>query len=161
MSVLPELSLQVSTIASQLQNLRDLLQGVLNELPRLRADIVLVNAAILAHKEEVKAALVEVSKLKSLVSVVREEFARNLCTASSSLIKLIEEKVKILPDLMQKHHSHQSILDKFERTIESVALDSKNAMLKTNNVEVVTMLNRKKLDNIQLILKQRELQKGE
>ena len=152
MSDLPDLKLQVSTLSSHQQNLRELIQVVLSELPRLKADIAAIKSAIDSHKGEVGAALGEFGKLKSLVATIREEFARNLTSAHSSILVSLENKVKLLPLLVQSHDALQAQVDKFQHVLDSVALDSKNAILKTNNVEVVTTLNMKKIDNLRLRL---------
>lgn len=129
------------------------------EISKLKADLTKFLLDFQNHKEDVKNLFEEYLQIKSLLATIREEFARNLTSTHSSLLKIIEDKVKILPDLLKSHKIHQSILDEFSQKIESISLDSRNAVLRANNNEIVTQINRKKIENIQLILKNYELNK--
>lgn len=153
------LSLEVHTLSNHLQSLREQVQIILNQLPQMRDDYSKLFASVNSHKEEVKASIAEGDKLRALVAIIREEFARNLTSCHDALIKLIEDKFKHVVGLQEAHKDIQEAIEKIALKMEEVALDSKNAMLKSTNNDIIVQLNKKKLENIQLVLKNHELNK--
>lgn len=159
MKDLPELSLDVHTLSTHMDNQRNVIQTLQQELTRIRLDLASQTTAINNHKEEVKLALLELNKLKNLVATVREEVARNLTLLHKTLASDIDTKYKSFLDLLDEHLNLKSDLDNFKTKVDEIALDAKNAVLKANNSDVHTQLNRKKIENIQLRLQQQELTK--
>lgn len=149
-SRLSELSLTVSTLKGYWDNDRSLLQKLLQDLPRMKEDLAALGNILSNHQVEVKALAQEFAKLKSLVATIREEFSRNLTIESHSLLKNIEEKHNSIARLSSEHASK---IEKFESLIEEISLDSKNAVLKANNADMMVMINKKKLENVQLMMK--------
>lgn len=156
---IPEMSLLLSTLSSQFDNMRAQLQGVLSDIPRLRAEFAVVTKKFEDSCAEVKSAVTELNKMKVLVSSVREEFARNLTTAHQSLLKIIEIKSDAVIALISDHEETKQKMDKMSLQIQDSSLDAKNAFLKASNGDIHIQLHRKKLDNIQLMLKNQELSK--
>ncbi len=154
MSDLAELKLQVSTLANHQQNMRELLQAALTEIARLKGELALTNQSLANHKTDVRNAVDEFAKLKNLVATIREETARNLTTLHQAILNFVDDKVKGIPNLVKKIENMSASLIKYDHDLEAISLDSRNSMLKTNNLEVLVNLNRKKLENIQLTQKQ-------
>jgi hypothetical protein len=151
---LSEVALKVSTYAGYSDNDRCLIQKLLADVRQLRTDFDAVKQNFSNHVAEMKKSSEIVADLKKLVCTIREEFARNLNTTHTNIAQTVENKSKVIPDLVSALQDLNARMIKYDHDLEAVALDSRNSMLKTNNIEVVTMLNRKKLENIQLMLKQ-------
>jgi hypothetical protein len=67
------------------------------------------------------------------------------------------DKIGNIPVLTIKEAIPESRITKIESQLEMIALDAKNAFLKSGNVDMQTQLHSKKIENIQLLLKQHEL----
>ena len=52
-----------------------------------------------------------------------------------------------------------SRMNKLENVLEEISIDSKNAVLKANNAEMMTMLNKKKVEQACLLVQNQQLQK--
>lgn len=154
-----DLNLQVSTLSSQASNLLSLVQAIQTEIPKLKADLAKLASSLESHKEEVKRVLGENSKLASLVATIREEFARNLTSSHQSLLNAVETKSKALIAVIEDHEATKARLNSLHLKMDDVSLDAKNAVLKANNNDILVQLNRKKLENIQLMVKNQELNK--
>ena len=153
------LSFDLNTLSHHVQSLREQVQLILNQLPGLRNDYSKLQAYVSTYKEEVKGPVVEIEKLKGLVSIIREEFARNLTSLHDALIKIIEEKFKYLLCVDEAHKELKEALEKLALQIEGISLDSRNALVRSNNNDIHIQLNKKKLENLQLLMKNHELNK--
>ena len=70
----------------------------------------------------------------------------------------IEEKFSHLPDFSE--FVNHSSFEKLSQNIESLMLDSKNAILKASNVDIQNQIHSKKIENLQLQLRNNEIKNG-
>jgi len=153
------LALTVNTLSNNVQSLREQIQLILNQLPVMKSDYAKLLASVNSYKEDVKGPVIEVEKLKALVAVIREEVARNLTTLHDALIKIIDDKYKHLLSVDVAHKELKDSLEKLALQIEGISLDSRNALVRSNNNDIHIQLNKKKLENLQLLMKNHELNK--
>ena len=153
---LSEVCLQVSTLKGHWDNGLSLVQKLLQDVPKIKADLDVLRNQFSNHKVELATFFVDVERLKGLVATIREEFSRNLTIESQSLLRNIEDKHANIARIANEHSSK---IERFESLIEEIAVDSKNAVLKANNAEMVTVLNKKKIENACLLVQNQQLQK--
>lgn len=149
-------SLELSTLRSQCENGLALIQKLSQEIVYIKTEASLLSQKFSNHQYDLKCALEEFRRLKELVATIREEFSRNLSTETKSLLDNLENKHKTIAALSKEH---SETIKKFEGLFEEISLDSKNALLKAANAEMLTDLNRKKVENVQLMVKNQQLQK--
>ena len=155
-SRLSDVALQVSTLKGHWDNGLSLLMKVMQDVPRLKTEIENLKNQLASHKSEVAKGTEEVSKLKYLVATVREEFSRNLTTVSEGLVKSVDLKHGVV---LQKLTQNSGKIDHFESLIEEIAMNSKNACLKADNADMQTMLNKKKVEAVHLLVQNQQLKK--
>ena len=151
-----DLALQLHTLKGYWDNGVGVIQRVNQEIALLKQDIASLNSKLSNHQSDLKQGMHEVTKLKALVAVIREEFARNLTTESHSLLKNIEDKHGLVFKMISEHEAK---ISKFEALLEQIVVDAKNAVLKANAAEMVTMLNKKKVEQACLLVQNQQLQK--
>ena len=156
---LADVFLQVHTLSSQHDNAREQIQSIHRDIPKLRYEFAKIEHSFSEIKSSLEAYKSEVDKLKALVAVVREEMARNLNAHQKEMSSKSEQKDSVLKELIFEIESIKKKIERADLKIEDVAMDSRNAILKSVNSDILVQLYRKKLDNIQLMLKNQELSK--
>ena len=131
---LPDFSQRVSSLEKESLELRKKIDDYKNEL-----SLSIDHTKNYLNKE--------ISELKYKIS---EEISRNR--------SLMEEKFSLLPDFSQFVKAHS--FDKLAENIEILMLDSKNAMLKASNVDIQNQIQAKKIENLQLQLRNNEIKNG-
>jgi hypothetical protein len=98
----------------------------------------------------------EIRKLKALIAEIREEFARNLTSQDKAQRQVIDERHSQTLSLGACYQGLEKKMEDLVAKYEEMLLDVKNAVLKANLSEIHTNLNKKKIENLQLILKSYE-----
>jgi len=155
-SKLADLAMQLHTLKSHWDNGLGLIQRLHQEISLLKQDLGSLSGKLSNHQSDLKEALHDHSRLKSLVATIREEFSRNLTTEAQSLLKNIENKHGLISGLVSEHDAK---IVSFESALEEIVIDAKNAVLKANNAEMLTMLNKKKVEQACLLVQNQQLQK--
>lgn len=149
-------SLDVSTLKSQWDNILIVLQKLNQEIVLLKAELSVMGHKFSNHQYDLKSAIEDFRKLKDLVATIREEFSRNLTTEKKALFDNIEKKHEAIAKVSE---DHSAMIKRFEALFEEIALNSKNALLKAANAEMLVDLNRKKVENVRLMVQNQQLQK--
>ena len=155
-SKLADLALQLHTLKSHWDNGLGLIQRLHQEIALLKQDLAGMGSKLSNHQADLKETLHDHAKLKLLVAAIREEFSRNLTTEAQSLLKNIENKHGKISGLVSEHDAK---INSFEAALEEIVIDAKNAVLKANNAEMLTMLNKKKVEQACLLAQSAQLQK--
>jgi len=147
------------SVLAQIEAYRVQMTNLLNEIKSLKeevAGLIDVNADLLSDKKDTLDALKALHEKTDEISRVIE---LKINSSVFSLKKEIADKIADIqiPDI--KDLAAASRVAKIESQLEGISLDAKNAMLKSGNVDMQNQLNVKKLENIQLLLKQHELMK--
>ncbi len=145
--------------SSQIDNVRSVVQKFFNETSALKSDVSRVTDFKATYEADRTAMTAAMKKaFDSVVSSTKEDSS----AIASKIVSLQQEwgdklsAIKV-PDI--KNVASSDRVAKIESQIESIALDAKNAFLKAGNVDMQTQLHNKKIENIQLLLKQHELTK--
>lgn len=155
-SKVADLALQLSTLKGYWDNGLGAIQRINQEISELKRSLASVESKFSNHQYDLKDALNEFAKLKSLVATIREEFSRNLTTEAHSLLRNIENKHESISYIVSEHNAK---ITRFESVLDEIAIDAKNASLKANNAEMMTMLNKKKVEQACLLVQNQQLQK--
>jgi hypothetical protein len=145
-----ELALELATLRGHSDGNVGLIQKLLNDLPKLKTEIEALKQRMSNHQCAVADVKNQNDKTNSLVANIREEFSRNLTTEVQNLVRNIEDKHTIIAATTADNNYK---VQGFESRLEDIALDAKNAVLKANNAEMVTTLNKKKVENVHLMVK--------
>lgn len=155
-SKVADLALQLSTQIGYWDNALTLIEKLKQEVALLKQDVALIKNRFVNHQTDLSETCQEFSKLKDLVATIREEFARILTIETKAIIENIENRYKEISSLSALN---SKMISKFESLFEEIALDSKNALLKASNAEMLVMLNKKKVENVQLQVQNQQLKK--
>lgn len=178
---------KLQSLASELQSLSLVKSSISANKQENQEFQTATAASITSLKSALKSFLDDINGLKSQFSSFSDVKDRleGIKTEYSSLLKKVSDSSmssqnalgKIMDDKYQdlkkdfsdklssikipetKGFADEARVAKIESQLDSIALDAKNAYLKSNNVDMQNQLNAKKLENIQLLLKQHELMK--
>jgi chromosome segregation ATPase len=145
-------SKQASNAASEIQKIAARIHELVSAISSLQA----FKDQYAKDKQEISSAQ---KKLSDDIVLSRQNATDHIVTQCQSLTNNMSEKIAAIkiPDI--KNVFPESRIAKIEAQLESIALDAKNAFLKSSNVDMQSQLHSKKIENIQLLLKQHELTK--
>ena len=144
---------------SQIENSKSYVQKFLSEISNLKSDLVRAlefKGVYETDKQEIAQSFIKISE----GLVANRNNAINLISERiESIKKEFVDKIAAIPIPEFKESIPESRIAKIESQLEMIALDAKNAFLKSGNVDMQSQLHQKKIENIQLLLKQHELNK--
>ncbi len=97
--------------------------------------------------------------IKTSISTNREELSKTFRSFLDSEVNRLEQKISKIKVPSIDHLAEKSQVEGLIHQIQGASLDAKNAFIKSGNVDIQNQLNSKKLETIQLTLKQIELSK--
>lgn len=144
---------------SQIENSKSYVQKFLSEVSNLKSDLVRTlefKGVYETDKQEIAQSFIKISE----GLVANRNNAINLISERIEFMKKeFVDKIAAIPIPEFKEPIPESRIAKIESQLEMIALDAKNAFLKSGNVDMQSQLHQKKIENIQLLLKQHELNK--
>jgi chromosome segregation ATPase len=145
--------------STQIENSKTNIQKFLSEISNLKSDLVKALEFKTVYESDRSEFKVSLQKIQELIVAYRANASAAIDSQLGALKKEFTEKINSIHIPEVKESVPESRVAKIESQLEGIALDAKNAFLKSSNVDMQSQLNSKKIENIQLLLKQHELTK--